>query len=263
METKKGKYDLIIVGGGLSASFLCLNILKSNSGFKILVIERNERFPQKVGESFVDITALFVQSLGIDHLLKDQAVKTGVRYLFNETNSDNMDEIAEFASPTKPGRIKGYHVNRQLFDEQMIEEVKSRGVDVFRPAKIISSIHKEFNNLFKVEVDNELHDIESRWVVDASGRNRFIAKKINWKIKTTKLNTGSIMTHIIHNSLPLDWDTPFGDIWNQKAIGSRDFATIHLMRKNAWWWIIRINNTTTSLAVCRTYKRASFSRAIL
>ena len=143
-------FDLIIIGGGTSATFLCLSILKIDPEFKILIIEKSETFPQKIGESVVDMTALFIESLGIQHLLEKHVQKTGVRFLFNETNSSDPSKIAEFASPTFPGLIKGYHLNRSVFDEQMLDEVKGKGVVVFRPATIVAANFIDFNNELEI-----------------------------------------------------------------------------------------------------------------
>ena len=115
MEERQCKFDLIIIGGGISATLLCLSIYKRDPEFKILIIEKSIQFPQKIGESVVDLTAVFLKSLNIDHLLTDQTHKTGVRFLFNELNSSDLSDIAEFASPTLPGAVKGYHLNRSVY----------------------------------------------------------------------------------------------------------------------------------------------------
>ena len=100
MKTNREKYDLIIVGGGAAASFLCLSIFKLNPNFNILILEQSITFPLKIGESLIDMTALFVQRLGIEHILTEQTTKTGIRFLFNESNSFDRADVAEFASPS-------------------------------------------------------------------------------------------------------------------------------------------------------------------
>lgn len=258
MIKERENYDLIIVGGGLTASFLCLSIFKINPTFKILIIEKGDKFPNKTGESVVDLTAILIKSLNIGHLLKKHTVKTGVRFLFNESNSSNISDVSEFASPTFPGMITAYHLNRSLFDQQLLDEVISKGATVLRPAEISNASYLEFNNEIDVLVSGELRNYQSKWVVDATGRARYLSKQLNWKDKSISLNTGAIMAHFTNIAPDKKWDTPENNFWDTKSVGLRKFSTTHLMRKNSWWWIIRLNETTTSIGVVFDKNKVQF-----
>ncbi len=240
---------MIIIGGGISATFLCLSIFKLNPEFKILIIEKSTQFPQKVGESIIDLTSLYIKTLGIDHILDKQKVKSGVRYLFNESNSEDLSLLSEFASPTRPGFIKGYHVNRSTFDQDLLDEVIQKGVTVYRPANIVKLDCSLFNTNIDIDFNNDIHYVNSKWIVDASGRSRYIPTQLKWQDKQTDLNTGAIMAHFKNISSSDLWDTPKNEIWDKTAIGKREFSTTHLLRKNCWWWIIRLDDNITSIGV--------------
>ena len=259
MKENKEIYDLVIIGGGISSTFLCLSIYKLNPDFKILIIEKNPVFPQKIGESLVDLTAIFVDSLGIQHIVKKHSKKTGVRFLFNESNASDLSGVSEFASPTLPGLINGYHLDRSQFDQQMLDEVVSKGTKVYRPAHIIDATFKDFDNELMVDIGNETKIVTSKWLVDASGRTRFIAKKLNWQFKNIDLNTGAIMAHFKNIAPEASWDTKTNDYWDTCSVGLRKFSTTHLMRKNSWWWIIRLNETTTSIGVVFDKNKVHFN----
>ena len=249
MREDKEEYDLIIIGGGVSATFLCLSIYKLDPDFKILIIEKNKVFPQKIGESLVDLTAIFVDTLNIQHIVKQHKKKTGVRFLFNESNDADLSKISEFASPTLPGLINGYHLDRSLFDQQMLDEVILKGTTVYRPADITHTSFEDFENEVVLNIKGEIQHVKSKWLVDATGRTRFIANKLNWTFKDIPLNTGSIMAHFTNISPDEYWDTKTNDYWDTCSVGLRKYSTTHLMRKNSWWWIIRLNETTTSIGV--------------
>ena len=155
-------YDLVVIGGGASASLLSLSIFKLDPNFKVLIIETNTQFPRKIGESIVDLTAVFIKTLDIEHILEKHSVKTGVRFLFNETNSTDLADIAEFASPTMPGLVRGYHLNRSLFDQQILDEVESKGAYLYRPAKIIDSKFEEFQNELTLELAGIIKKVKSK-----------------------------------------------------------------------------------------------------
>ena len=137
-------FELVIIGGGVSASFLCLDILKKDPSFKILIIENSIEFPQKIGESVVDMTALILEEKGIGHLLSSQTKKSGIRFLFNEQLSKDRTDIAEFASPTFPGRINAYHLDRKRLDQDLLEEVEKE-VSLFFVQLKLSFLSKEMD----------------------------------------------------------------------------------------------------------------------
>ncbi|MCB0838780.1 MAG: tryptophan 7-halogenase, partial [Bacteroidetes bacterium] len=58
-----------------------------------------------------------------------------------------------------------------------------------------------------------------------------------------------IMAHFRHIAPAEEWDTPKNEYWDTCSVGLRKFSTTHLMRKNCWWWIIRLDDTTTSIGV--------------
>lgn len=241
--------DLTIIGGGIAASFLCLDILKKDPEFKILIIENSPEFPQKIGESLVDMTALILEQKGISHLLTSQTKKSGIRFLFNEKMSSDRADIAEFASPTLPGRINAYHLDRKRFDQDLLDEVERKGVHVLRPAQVVEYIKHDAFNEIHVSCEGELFNIRSKWVVDASGRARFLHHKMGWEDRKIPLQTSSIMAHFRHIQPNEVWDTPENKYWDTNAIALRKFSTTHLMRPNSWWWIIRLDEVTTSIGV--------------
>jgi len=249
LNKNKTQYDLIIIGGGASASFLVLQVLKKNPAFRVAILEKEESFPPKLGESIVDQTALFLKSLALEHVLEKHALKTGVRFLFNESNSKDIHEIAEFASPTLPGYIKAYHLNRPVFDEDLLQTCIERGAIVYRPVQIIKTKFEPFYNELEIEVDGNQSTIHAKWCVDATGRARYFHNELGWKDLKINLNTGALMAHFTHVSLPSEWDTPRNAYWETQSIGSRAYSTTHLMRKNAWWWIIKLDEDTTSIGM--------------
>jgi hypothetical protein len=159
-------------------------------------------------------------------------------------------------APTFSGLIKGYHLNRSVFDEQMLDEVKSKGVAVLRPATIVIASFSAFNN--ELEVEGKTIRVQSKWLIDTSGRARYIANTLNWNDQKIELNTGSIMAHFKHIAPAELWDTPKNEHWDTCSIGLRKFSTTHLMRKNSWWWIIRLDDVNTSIGVVFDKNKVQF-----
>ena len=249
MNKSINTHDIVIIGGGLAATFFALNCKRSNPDLKICIIENSEVFPMKIGESLVDMTALFVEKMGLSHLLQGHVKKSGIRFLFNESNSENPHDQCEFASPTFVGHIHSYHLNRQKFDQDLLDEVATLGVEILRPAKIIDLKASVFYNQIHVETAQDILKLSSKWVVDASGRARFVPKFLNWKDKKINLHTEAIMAHFTGIADQKIWDTSNNSFWDEYAISPRKFSTTHFMRENKWWWIIRLNDELTSIGV--------------
>lgn len=248
METANN-FDVIIIGGGFSGSVLGLSLVKKNAKLKIAIIEKSTEFPQKVGESNSDVTALYLKSLRIDHILCNYPSKTGLRFLFNEKNSGKLEDIAEMTSPSLEGVNNGFHLDRKKFDQELLEEAEKSGIAVFRPANITELNIAEFDSSIKMKIQDEEYNISGKWIADASGRRRLLFEKMGWKNIDTVLNTSAIMTHYTGISEERKWDLPKNEYWESKAIGPRDFSTIHFMREHSWWWMIRLDDKTTSIGV--------------
>ena len=237
-------YDIIIIGGGISGSLACLNLLKENRTFKIAVLEQKTEFPQKIGESSSDITTLLLQGLGIDDLLEQQTQKAGLRFIFSDHNNE-----AEFASPVIKGTHIGYHLNRKTFDEDLLQEVRRKGVDVYRPIELKALKCETFKNKVVFHQQETECVLESKWLIDASGSARILVKALKWKDIPIDLHTGAIMTHFHNIPKNETWDFPESDYWIKKGACNRDYSTVHFMRKNSWWWFIRINANLVSIGL--------------
>ena len=81
------KFDVVILGGGISGSLFALNLTNSNKNLSILILDKKIKSKLKVGEATADLSSIFLNRLGINHLLKEQTKKTGLRFIFNEKNS--------------------------------------------------------------------------------------------------------------------------------------------------------------------------------
>lgn len=239
-------YDIIIAGGGYAGSTLAISLLNLNPELRIAIIEKSQEFDQKIGESNSDLTAIFLHRLGIDHILKNHIKKTGLRFFFNEENSEDRHQVAEFSSPTLRGRNFGFHLDRKNFDQQLLEEAEKRGAVLYRPATVTEIDHQPFHNRLKITHGASEETISSKWLVDATGRARVVHRILGWKEAQVELKTGSVMTHIQMNH-PEKWERPDDLYWNKKAIGPRNESTIHLMKPHHWWWIIKINEDWYSL----------------
>ncbi len=237
-------FDIVILGGGINGSLLALNLKQKAPKLNILIIEKQAVFSDKIGESTSDVSSVFLNRLGIDHLLVKHARKNGLRFLFLENN-----KRLEFASPSQKSIANGYHFDRKVLDTDLLAECKKKGISVWQPAEIKQLDIQKDNNQIKVLKDSQTIEITAKWFIDVSGRFRFLQKKLNIENIPLQLNTGAVATHF--NNIPANqsWDTPEHPLWTERCIGSQDYSTIHFMRKGCWWWFIKINENRASIGM--------------
>ena len=240
----KASFDIAILGGGINGSLFALNIKRKAPQLRVLIIEKQAKFSDKIGESTSDVSSVFLNRLGIDHILKKHARKSGLRFLFFENG-----KRLEFASPSQKSIANGYHFDRKILDTDLLEECKKKGVVVWQPAEITRlEILEDENHIF-VQKDRHSLEATAKWFIDVSGRFRFLQKKLNLENIPLDLDTGAVATHFDNIPANQSWDTPEHPIWTERCIGSQDYSTIHFMRKGCWWWFIKINETRASVGM--------------
>ncbi len=261
MSQPENKFDVVFMGGGMAASMLSLQLIRKKPSLRIAIVERSEVFPRKVGESTSDITGLFLNRFDIGHIMHDQIRKTGLRFLFNEKNTTSTADLRELSSPSFKGPTNGYHLNRSVLDDRMLKECESKGIVVHRPATVVGFTYRPYNSTLKVELNEKKYELNTRWVVDASGSARFIHKHMKWTDEKIGLDTGSVLAHYENLQPPEVWDVPETAFWKKHAIGPKGHSTIHFVRPHSWWWHIKIDENTTSLGMVFDRKKYLFEDA--
>lgn len=249
MKTEIPRYDIIILGGGIAGSVMAISLKRKTPALTILIIERSSIFPNKVGESSAEMTGLFFNRFGIEHILKKQIPKAGLRFLFNEHNTFDPEKTDEFSSPSFKSIANGYHFNRQQFDEDLLAEATKMGCEIRRPAEIIDFNYEKLNSLVRIKYEGKENEFRATWLIDASGTERIVGKKMGWQDNTVTFDTAASLAHFENLGPINEWDKLQSDIWKNNAIGPQSQSTIHFLRHGCWWWHIVLNNNTTSIGV--------------
>ncbi|VAW40945.1 hypothetical protein MNBD_CHLOROFLEXI01-2079 [hydrothermal vent metagenome] len=147
-----------------------------------------------VGESIIEITANFLENyLGLeDYLRENHLPKHALTYYF-KLDPDNPDDrtysVHGTASLPNPNGYEGspgsWQLSRESFDNHLrklvaensdIERINGRVTDV--------QIDGEAGHTLEVkEADGNRRSLKVDWIIDASGRNRLLAKKLGLTIR--------------------------------------------------------------------------------
>lgn len=251
------RFDVAILGGGLAGLTLARQLLLKRPETSIAIIEKRT-FPvqettHKVGESTVEIGAhYFGEELQLKkHLTDDQLPKFGLRFFFKDVHQ-SLAEGTEvggsdfFSAPS-------YQVDRGRLENHLAETVTEMGGTILggallREVNLESSNSAAKDHQVKVLQDGIERTIDSRWVVDASGRASFLKRKLN--LSEDLHHDINAVWFRIDETIQIDrWcDDPHWKTLTGK-VPRRWLSTNHLMGEGYWVWLIPLATGSTSIGI--------------
>lgn len=251
-DDRSTDYDVAIAGGGVAALTLGLEMRKSRPGTRIVVVEpRAHPVPEithTVGESTVEISAHYLRDrLGLgDHLSTAQLRKMGLRMFF--TRGDNSDIAArmELGSSCFVPQVT-YQVDRGRLENELHRRCLDAGIDIVGGRVRSVQLSAAGPHTVTCQDADTSTEITARWVVDASGRNRALARQLDLK-RANEHRCNAVWFRVATEIDVGRWsDDPK---WQARLVeGDRAMSTNHLMGDGYWVWLIRLASGATSVGI--------------
>ena len=247
------KYDVIIAGGGLAGLTLALQLKQTKSAISIMVLEkRNKIAPvatHKVGESVSELGSSYLREvLNLkEYLTKEQLPKFGFRFFFSPEHNKSIDRRVEVGSRIS-NSYPSHQIDRGLLENELVRQLTDYGVEVVLGARVTDVEISKAGHKINFEKDNnEQHHAEARWIVDSTGRNGLLKKKLGLK-KEIGHDINSAWFRLDAVIDIDDWSDNLN--WrNFVDPGRRRLATNHLMGEGYWVWIIPLVSGKTSIGI--------------
>ena len=180
------RWDVIVVGGGPAGS--CCAHLLAAAGHRVLLAEA-AAFPRfSVGESLLPSVLPVLSRMGIDLGEHGHLVKHGALFVDETTGELQRYPFAD-ALPGPP-RV-AYQVERAVFDAQLLEAASRAGVEV-RTRSAVEAIDLREHG---VEVMIAGRPEQARYVVDASGRRRLLARQLGCTQPLHDMGKAAVFSH--------------------------------------------------------------------
>ena len=251
-------YDVVILGGGLAGQTLARHILLETDK-KILMLERRDHIPwfhQKVGESSVQIAGhYFGKILGLEsYLLHEHFMKYNLRFYFRSgaRKNDNFEDYGHIS--IRPfSNVPSYQLNRNTLEAEIFrrnQEEKDRFTVEIGATDLDVEIVPDGLHRIQYRMGTETRQAEATWVLDASGRNRFLARKL-----------GLRKPMAIHNNTFFWWVEGTVDIEKLTSRSRQEIrlkrergtlghlpvflATNHFCVEGLWFWVIPLQGKTS------------------
>lgn len=244
-------HDVIVIGGSFSGASSALLLKRAAPDLRIALVERSGEFDRKVGEATTEVSGNFLtKRLGLTgHLTHHHITKQGLRFWFANEKSDDFGRCGEIGAFYQV-RMPSFQVDRQVLDQHILDLAIAAGAELFRPAKLASVGFENGVSVVRVESAGKSIDLRARWVVDASGRAAFLARKFSCLEPLPEHPTNSVWARF----------RGVGDLdgfelrsrhpeYARACQASRTAATNHLTGYGWWCWIIPLKGGDTSVGI--------------
>ena len=225
-------HDVAIIGGGPSGS-TCAALL-AQAGRRVVLFEK-ERFPRfHIGESLLPYNLDLFRRLGVLEELDATFVqKWGVK-LYSSDGS--VFHRIRFEDALDPGYPMAYQVLRSRFDEILLRNARRLGVEVREGHTVVEAAPSWRDGCSVVARDASGATVRTRarFLVDASGRDAFVAARRGLRVMLPRLRKAAVFAHYEGVERPAGREG--GDI-------------VLIFLRNGWFWLIPLPDDRTSVGL--------------
>lgn len=248
----KQQVDVVVMGGGLAGLTLGIQLKKARPETSILTLEmRAGDAPDaahKVGESTVELGTHYLREvLDLkDYLDKDELPKHGLRFFFTPQHKAEIQKRVELG-PRVLLPIPSHQLDRGTLENELVRVCRSLGVDVQLGAKVVGAEIQEEGHTVSYSQDGETHEVNARWIVDATGRSSYLKRKLGFK-KDLDHDVCSAWFRVKGEIHLEDYCTD--EKWCAYVEkGLRRLSTVHFMGQGYWVWFIPLGSGNTSVGI--------------
>jgi flavin-dependent dehydrogenase len=252
VDSVPSDHDVAIVGGGVAALTLALEIRRTRPRTRILVVESNPHpvpeITHTVGESTVEIAAQYLRDRldMADHLHTSQIRKMGLRMFFSHDGNTDIAQRMELGSSSFTPQVT-YQIDRGRLENELNRRCLSEGVEIISGRVRSVDLGEGRPHTLAIQRGDMTSHTTARWVVDASGRNRALPRKLDLR-RGNQHHCNAVWLRVATEIDIGKWsDDPS---WRARLIeGDRAMSTNHLMGEGYWVWLIRLASGATSVGI--------------
>jgi flavin-dependent dehydrogenase len=183
--------DVAVIGGGPGGAAVATHLARG--GLSVTLFER-EIFPRfKVGESLVPATMLLLQRLGVLEPIERGGfqIKYGATFLDQDTGYGHTFYFLR----GMPWPHWTYNVARADFDAILLDHARKQGVTVQQPALVSGAAFDADGVTLDVVSGDDRLQHRARFLVDASGRDGFLASRLGQRRRVPNLGKVALFAH--------------------------------------------------------------------
>jgi flavin-dependent dehydrogenase len=227
--------DALVVGGGPAGSTVAA--LLAQKGRHVVLLEK-DCFPRfRIGESLLPLNLPMFERLGV----AEGVERIGVYKPGAEVVSDAHALATTFRFDHNPylSIAHSYHVRRADFDKLLLDNTRRLGATVLEGTRVtaVEIGSRGRHKVIGVGPDGAAAPWFPRFLIDASGRDTLLLKRLGLKRVDKRNNTAAVYGHF--RNVPRR---------NGRAAG---MITMHLFQ-HGWFWMIPLPDDVTSVGLVGT-----------
>lgn len=224
--------DVLVIGGGPAGSAFAT--LLAERGWNIHVLEKASHPRFHIGESLLPQSVPILQQLGV----LPEIEKIGIKKYGAELIShyEKTSQVFYFGRAIDESQPYAFEVKRDEFDAILLRNAEAKGAHIHEG---IRAQHVEFQSGKSSVVHAQDQSgaslcWEAKFVVDASGRDTFLAGQLGGKRRNPQHNSGALFGH-------------FKDVTRYTGKDEGNIAVA--WHDHGWSWIIPFKDGTSSVGV--------------
>ena len=231
--------DLLVIGGGPAGSTAAT--LLTQRGYRVALFEKDRHPRFHIGESLLPANLPLLERLGVAEQVRAIGMrKWGAEFV---SHWDGRRQDFRFAEAWNKSLPMAYQVRRSVFDEILIRRAAQVGAEVIEGARVREveiagdtlpdGAPSEMPVRAQVQYeDGRVQSWQARFLVDASGRDTFLANRLQVKRRDPKHNSAAIFGHFSGA---------------QRYAGEREGHISIYWFDHGWFWFIPLSDGATSV----------------
>lgn len=230
-EKVRGQCDVLVIGGGPAGTTVAP--LLAEKGYKVVVLDKARHPRFHIGESLLPANLPLFERLGVaDEVRALGMVKHGAEFV---SPCHEHSQVFHFAEAWDKSMPYAYQVPRAEFDTVLLKNAARKGVEVHEGCKA-TAVEFVSDDCVVVQAEDAAgpREWQARFLVDASGRDTFLANRFRIKHRNPKHNSSAIYAH-------------FNGAVRHEGMAEGNITIFWF--EHGWFWFIPMMNDLTSVGM--------------